>query len=264
MYSINNVPLDNPDMGWSFLGSSKPLAGHTRDRQSLTAAGRDGVIHVPGATFGPVGLSLVVETPRANLEHLVALFAEDGHLSLTTAPSRTARFEFMASSPVGYGNADELVDVTFTIRLIDAAWRGITERTYAAALDASQVTLEVFPGMSAPVQDAVLRIRGFASALRVTDAASGAWLTFQSLQPDRWLRIEGRRAFLTSTDTWAGGTDVSGDLRQGGPRRRFEITPLRGSTPAERAGRLTVTTVTRGDGAAIEVRGRSAHLQAER
>lgn len=266
MYSINSVPLDNPSMGWTFRAQSKPLSAHTRDRQTLSAAGRDGVIQVPGATFGPVGLSLVVETPRARLEDLVALFAEDGHLSLTDAPTRTARFEFLASSPVGYGDADELVDVTFTIRLIDAAWRALTERTFTTPLAASEVSLDVFPGLSSPVQDAVLQVRGPVTSLRVTDS-SGAWVSYSGLPglpADQWLRIEGRRAFTTTTAAWVGGTDVSGLLRVGGPRRRFEITPLRGATPDVRVGRLTINTLTRGASASIAVRGRSAHLQAER
>lgn len=262
MYSINGVPLDNPSMGWTFRAQSKPLSAHTRDRQTLSAAGRDGVIQVPGATFGPVGLSLVVETPRARLEDLVALFAEDGYLHLTSAPTRNARFEFLASSPVGYGDADELIDVTFTIRLIDAAWRSATEATPSVLLSAASVQLAVFPGMSAPVQDAIIRVKGMAAGLVVTDS-SRAWLSFPNVPAGQWLRVEGRRAFLTTTDTWDGGTEVSGQLRQGGPRRRFEITPRRGATPNVRDGRLTITTSSR-LAANVEIRGRSAHLQAER
>lgn len=262
MYSINGVPLNNATFGWRFRSRSEPLSGLKRDRTTLKGAGRDGIISVPGATYDAVGLSLVVQTPRAQHETLLALFAEDGLLTLTEAPTRQARFEFLASSPVGYGAAEAIVDVTITIRLIDAAWRAITETTVSTALSAASVVATVFPGLSAPVQDAVLRVKGAAGGLVVTDS-SGAWLSFPAVLAGQWLRIQGRRAFITTTDVWAGGTDVSGDLRQGGPRRRFEIAPKRGATPALRDGRLTITTSSR-TGAVLEVRGRSAHLQAER
>jgi hypothetical protein len=262
MYSINGVPLDHPDMGWVFRAASKPLSGLSLDRTTLQAAGRDGIISLPGATLNAVGLSLVVQTPRSNHESLVALFAEDGLLSLTDAPTRVARYEFLASSPVGAGPAEQLLDVTFTIRLVDSTWRAAVETTTPALLTAASVPLVLFPGLSAPVQDAVVKVKGAAAGLLVTDT-SGAWLSFPNVPAGQWLRVEGRRAFLTSTDTWTGGVDVSGDLRQGGPRRRFEITPQRGATPDLREGRLTITTSSR-TAAAIEVRGRSAHLQAER
>lgn len=264
MYSINGVPLTNPTMGWVFRAPSKPLSGLSRDRTTLQSAGRDGIISVPGATFNAVGLSLVVKTPRAKHEALVALFAEDGYLSLTAAPTRQARYEFLASSPAGSGAAEEIIDVTFSIRLIDAAWRAVAETTTpATSLSAASVPVTLFTGLSAPVQDAALRIKGACAGLVITDS-SAAWVSFAgSIPAGQWLRIEGRRAYLTTTDVWTGGTDVSGDLRQGGPRRRFEITPKRGATPDLRDGRLTVTTSSR-TGAAIEIRGRSAHLQAER
>lgn len=262
MYSINGVPLTNPALGWVFRAPSKPLSGHARDRTTLQSAGVDGVISVPGATFNAVGLSLVVQTPRAHHESLVALFAEDGYLTLTDAPTRQARYEFLASSPAGAGAAEELIDVTFTIRLVDAAWRSAILLTESAPITTASVPMVLFPGLSAPVQDAVVKVKGAIGGLLVRDS-SGAWFSFPDVPAGQWLRIEGRRAFLTTTDTWSGGTDVSGRLRQGGPRRRFEITPRRGATPDLREGRLTITSSSR-LAAVIEVRGQSAHLQAER
>lgn len=262
MYSINSIPLDYEPLDWRFRALSEPLSGLSRERTTLHAAGRDGIISVPGATFDAVGLSLMVQTPRANHEALVALFAEDGYLSLTDAPSRRSRYEFLASSPVGYGAAEEIVDVTFSIRLVDAAWRSLTETTTPPATLTASTAVVVFSGMSAPVQDAIIRVKGQCAGLTVTDS-SGAWLTFPAIAATEWLRVQGRRAFITTTDTWTGGVDVSGSLRQGGPRRRFEITPKRGTTPDLRDGRLTVTTSSR-SGAVIQIRGRSAFLQAER
>ncbi|MGN7977444.1 hypothetical protein ACTJJ4_07705 [Microbacterium sp. 22195] len=145
MYSVNGVPLDNEEMGWRFRAPSQPLSGLSRERTTLSAAGRDGVISVPGATFGAVGLPLMVQTPRAQHEALVALFAEDGVLSLTDTPTRQARFEFLASSPAGHGAADEVIDVTCTIRLIDATWRDVDVTTFTAALSAASVPLSCWP-----------------------------------------------------------------------------------------------------------------------
>lgn len=199
------------------------------------------------------------------MEALHALIVEDGILTLTGHPSRRVRYEFMSASNTGFGPADQIVDVTFVVQLVDAFWRATNEATSpAVTLGSALVSVtNLFPGLSAPVGDAVVRVRGQASGVQVTDAGGGSWFTFDSVPAGQWLRVQGRRAFLTSTDVWAGGTEVSGRLSFGGPRRRFELTPVRGASPSTRAAALTIATASRSGTAQIQVRGRSAHLQAE-
>lgn len=141
------------------------------------------------------------------------------------------------------------------------------ERVYdwTGQVDGSTSTVfarsDILSGLSAPVQDAVIRVKGAATGIQVTDQ-SGAWVTLPDVAAGRWVRFEADtgRAFETTTDTWTGGTEVSGAVDFGGPRGVFEITPaLTPGDPTTRVGRLTVATASR-TGAVIEVRGKSAHL----
>lgn len=109
-------------------------------------------------------------------------------------------------------------------------------------------------GLSAPVQDAVIRVAGPATNVRVTDS-SGAWVSLPDAAAGQWVRFEADtgRAYRTTESRWTGGVDVSGLVDFDGPRGVFEITPVMRSGPDDRAGVVTVT------GGVVDVRGRSAH-----
>lgn len=261
MYSVNGVPLDNAEMGWSLRAPSRPLSELARRASSLRVPGRHGVLALP-ADFDAVPLVFVVETPRAGLEALYALFASDEVLvSVTGDPTRVARVEVLGSDYQGFGDADGLLDVRFTTRLSGAFWRASEVVTSpSTVLGAASVLAAVMPGLSAPVQDAIVRVKGTAAGLRVTDA-SGAWFSYSPTIPSgSYLRFHSDtgQAWMTTSDSWSGGTDVSGVVDFGGPRGVFEITPAF-TDPAVRDGRLTVTTTSRA-GATIEIRGKAAYL----
>lgn len=136
-------------------------------------------------------------------------------------------------------------------------WDGLVN----ASTSSMYARSDILSGISAPVQDAVIRVKGAATGIQITDQ-SGAWVTLPDVAAGRWVRFEADtgRAFETTTDTWTGGTEVSGAVDFGGPRGVFEITPaLTPGDPTSRVGRLTVTTASR-SGAVVEVRGKSAHL----
>lgn len=259
MYSVNGVPLANPTFGWVFRAPSKPLSDHAHDLQSLTVQGRDGVIAgLPGVTR-PVVLPLMVQTPREHLETLVALFGKVGVLSKTADATREVQFEIASHSLAGHGPAESIVDATFLLRLPGAFWRASAVDGFGVVLSAASESLSVFPGLSAPVQDAMVRLQGQASGVQVLDS-SGAWVTLPDAAAGQWVRFESAtgRCFRTTTDTWTGGTDVSGLVDFGGPRNVFEITPKVNLGDLSRAGQLTVTSGTR-SGAVVAVRGKSAH-----
>jgi hypothetical protein len=205
-----------------------------------------------------------VRTPKAHLQTLVALFSGEGTLSVTADASRSVAFELLSWAHTGYGQAEAFLDVTFLIRLPHVYWRDSAESTsVAAALSSASVAVTgLFPGLSAPVQDVIVRVKGATAGLQVTDTA-GSWFAYApALTGTQYLRFESAtgRAFVTTTDTWTGGTEVSGSVDFGGPRGVFEITPrLAPADPSSRDGRLTVATATR-SGASIQVRGKGAYL----
>ena len=261
-YSVSGVPLDNPAFGWLFRAPSKPISEIVRERANLIIPGTDGVVPGLPATMSAVTLPLVVQTSRANLQTLVALVSAEGSLTVTADPSRSVQFELLSWTYEGYGEGEAILDVTFVIRLPGAYWRAVAETTSAAAaLSSGSVAVgSLFPGLSAPVQDAIVRVKGATTGLQVTDSG-GSWFTYApALTGSQYLRFEAAtgRAYVTSSDTWTGGTEVSGDVDFGGPRSVFEITPYF-TDPSARAGQLVVATASRSS-ADIRVRGRAAHV----
>lgn len=264
MYSVNGVALDNPTFKWKLRAPTDPLPDLTDQRPTLKQSGLDGVVGGLPASLGPTDPVFVVETPREHLETLLALWEPTGVITSTLTPGREVAYERLAISTTGYGKADAVLDVTVKVRYSGVFWRTTAESTtVAAAIAAASVAVTgLFAGMSAPIQDAIVRVKGATTGLIVTDTA-GSWFSYTpAVGAAEYLRFEtaSGRAFITATDTWAGGTEVSGGIDFGGSRGVFEITPrLAPGNPASRDGRLTVTTATR-SGAQIQVRGRGAFI----
>lgn len=261
-YSINTIPLDNPYLGWSFRAPSEPLSKIIRNSQSMSVPGQDGLATLPSSVDAVV-FSLMVQTSRANLEALYALFqAPVLSLTVTEFPWKQLTLEYLSCSPEGFGPADEIVDVTFVVRANSVYWRATTQMTSPAlALSSASVDVSVFPGISAPISDALVRVRGAANGVRVTDSA-GSWFSYADAIPSgSYLVFDCATGFATvvTSDMWSGGTDVTGKIDYSGGPTGLRITPRFGADPTSRTGLLTVATTAR-SGAAVEVRGRNAHV----
>lgn len=267
MYSINGVALHDLSgpRRWGFLAESEPLADLTLARQGLTRQGRHGVLAIPGEVLEAPTIALAVWTPREHLETLLALLRAASTVTLTQAPVRELAVECMSVKQESMGPSGRDVRVTATLRLPEVAWRGPVTISPPVALTGPSVSVDVLSGISTEVQDAIVRVKGPVQGVRVTDAATGSWVAYPELSADQWLRVDGPRAWITTADTWSGGVEVSGLLTRNGPRRIFEVGPvLDAADPGVRTGRLVVSSVSRGAGAAVQVRARTAHLQAER
>lgn len=268
MYTINGVSLDDPRFGWIFRRGSQPFITLSATMSEVEAVGRRGVAqYQTGMTAGL--WTCVVNTPWAHQETLNALLTQPTlELSTVANPNRVAAVKFMASDVDTIYNSDRSTDMLFTLSLVDAAWRDKTQSTSPVVSLNSAATVNVaglILGGSAPVQDAIVRIRGAASAISVTDFASGSWFSYAPALPaGSYLRFESasERAYVTTSDTWTGGTEVSGIVDFGGPSGGiFELTPVGAAlTPQTRSALLTVTTGTRDTNASIQVRSRTAYV----
>lgn len=263
MYNINGVALDNPTMNWILRAPTQPLSEHSVERINLKRPKRHGVVGGLGGTFSAVTMPFVVQTDRANLETLQAVFAPEGTIQKTGDASRSIEYELISTSPVGFGAADEVVDVTFLLRLPGVFWRssGVVTSPIKSLVGASEPVMNILPGLSVAVQDAIVRVKGQTQGLQITDSG-GSWLTYTPEIPaGSYFRFEAdtNRAFVTTSNSWSGGTEVSGLVDFGGPRGLFELTPTWSTDPKMRAAQLNVATALR-VGAEIQVRGRSAHL----
>ncbi|WP_114589429.1 hypothetical protein [Microbacterium arborescens] len=266
MFTINGVPLTNGALGWLFRPGSQPFITLEAQVAAVTTVGQRGV--TPFQTGVTAALwSCVVFTPDAHREALNALFGQPKLLlSPMAKPSRVAEAQFMTSEVDRVFARGEAADMRYSLMLLDAAWRDRNEvTTPAAGLSAASVQVSCMAadgGLSAPVDDAIIRVKGAVTSLRVTDSG-GSWLSFPSIPANQWLRFHADtgRAFLTATDTWTGGTEVSGEVDYGGPTEQFEITPVFPNPldPSTREGRVTFTTASR-TGASAQIRARAAYV----
>lgn len=257
---VNGVPLDYPTLGWIFRPRSVPYSNLEVDLGQLSVAGRDGTIGTLTTINAPM-YPLTVNTPPSGWESLLALLSGQ-NLVLTRDDHPTwevkARFASLSVDEVFHHN--EWIDATFILELTGAFWRDKAASTDTVALTSVSAFLDLWTGMSAPVSDAMVRVKGSAAGIRVADAG-GSWVTLPDVTASQYVRFEADtgKAFITTTDTWVGGTDVSGQVDFGGPRGVFEVTPvLAALQPASRKGILTVTTTSR-SGAALSVRGKAAY-----
>ncbi|MFF7293231.1 hypothetical protein ACFY9N_11940 [Microbacterium sp. NPDC008134] len=222
-------------------------------------AGRDGFVSTPVTLSAPV-IPLVINTPPSGWEALLALFSSRSLvLTRDDEPEVQVSARLKGASPDRIFARNEWIDATFLVELTEVYWRSKTVENFVTQLTAASVTLEAFPGISGSVGDALVRVQGPATGVRVTDP-SGAWLALPDTTAGQWMRFDSRtgRCFRTASDVWANGTEVSGLVDFGGPRGNFEITPvLSAGDPSARTARLTVTSATRA-GTQIAVRGRSA------
>lgn len=261
MMKVNGTPLDNPALGWIFRSGSVPYSALESATADVRVVGRDGLVSTPTTLNAPVW-PLKINTPPSGWEALLALFSTPT-LILTDddRPGLEVRVSLKSATPDRVFTRNEWLDATFVVELTEVYWREKLATTYSVALSAASVALDLFPGISGVVSDAIVRLQGGATGVRVTDA-SGAWAALPNAGAGEFVRFESStgRCFRTVTDTWSGGVDISGLVDFGGPRSNFEITPvLAAGDPSTRVARLTVTSVTR-LAAALAVRGKTARI----
>lgn len=259
---VNGVPLDNPALGWIFRKGSIPYAGAEVDLGQLSMAGRDGTLRT-ATTLRPPMYPLVVNTPPSGWASLLALFTSH-RLVLTRDdyPGKEISVRLASATPDRVFDRNQYIDATFVVELTGAFWRDQVATTPSVVVDSASTVLTLFPGISAPVADAVLRLQGGATGIQIIDKA-GSWVTLPDVGLGSYVRFETDtgHAFVTTSDAWTGGTDVSGAVDFGGPRGVFEITPvLAPLDPSDRRGELTITTASRTGTGIFAVRGKSAQI----
>ena len=258
MYELNGVALDNAAKGWILQKGTRPYTGTSRAVESLRVPGRDGVVAGLSLDRDPVVVPIRVGMVPASVREFMAL-VDAAHTLSKASESVSTAVEVVSAEPE-YPYAEPWVEVALILRIPSGVWRSDTETTSSAvSIGSASVGVAVLSGLSVPVQDAIVRVKGSITGLRVTDS-SGSWFEYPPNIPSTsYLRFHSDtgEAYVTTSDTWTGGTDVSGVIDFNGPRGRFEITPSF-TDPAVRVGGLTVTSSAR-SGASVQVRGRAAY-----
>lgn len=263
-YSINGIPLDNPAVGWEVVRGSIPVMGYENSAPTSESWGRDGSHALPG-TRTSASLQLLIKHTNATRSDLYNLMTEP-ELTLRDSerPEWFAKARLLTATPEKfYGHKDWGVDL-FVLSVPRGTWRAAVVTSILTPAAPAGATHTIFSGISAPVQDALVRLKGPIQNAQVLDSR-GSFVTFKGTiaagQYGRFDMATGR-AWLTTTDTWSGGTEISGEVDYGGPRGIFELTPklVTPTDPSDRVASVILNQTTYGTGSGIQIRGSNATL----
>lgn len=262
MYSINGIELNNPELGWVFRRGSTPVSALEFTATDLELRGRDGVTTFP-TTRRPVAFSITIRSLLSTRSSLLDLMSEPV-LDVTTdkKPGLVAKARTISSSVDAYHDALGWAEDTFIVEVPSGSWRDTVTTTAPKLVPTpTTATQTIYPNLSAPVQDAIVRFQGPIQEPQLMDER-GSFVVYKATIPaGQYVRFESAsgRAWLTETDTWSGGTEVSGLIDFNGPRGRFEITPS-GSLTGVRNGKISLTQLSYNTGSGVQVRGKAAYL----
>lgn len=261
-YTINGIPLDNPSLGWTLVRGSIPVLPVEINNPGQERMGIDGVKHY-FATRRPSSFVLTIKSSLATRGDLTALLTRP---SLTLRNTENVGWEatgrLISATVDEYHEKPGWAKDTFVIEIPGGAWR--SEITNVSKITPGS-TQTLFNKISAPVQDAMIRFQGPIQNGQVVDLGSGSYLAITGTIPaGQYLRFEMDtwRGWITTTNTWTGGTEATGNIDFGGPRGVFEITPrfTVPSDPNARQAELQVTATSFSTPAGVEVRGRNAMI----
>ncbi len=271
-YQINGIELNNKTLGWTLERGSVLASALSFEGSSFSLPGRDGSIVFP-TVRKPSTISFQMKSGLATRADLLALFTQPV-LEITNddRPGLVAEGYLLTSSVDAFHDQPQWARDTFIVEIPDGAWRTQATQTYDSVPGPSE--LEVFPGLSAPVQDALLRvyitpesdvIQGF----RVSDSG-GSFIRYTTIfVPGDIFYYDSltRRAWIGEVDDGPDySNEVTGWIDYGGRRGFFEIQPqLSNPTdPTSRVGSLTWEPVLYDDDDVVDmslsVRGRNLYL----
>jgi|GEM_PF-1830881 len=240
-YSINGVNMgsrsSNP-MGWAILrGGTQQLGGITRSVSKVNVPGYDGYFQVPSTRTEQV-LIFNIETPRENLDSLLAVLAHTGYdsnfptlgsIEVSTSAGTAAYYDLLSAIPGSDDSNDRTVSVTATLNIPYGGWRdkSTTESSHNINLAPTVIT-SLASGLSLPIRDMDVFIEGNVGTMQINDSG-GSWLRTTSsyvYQSGRGIMFQGStgRAFsATNNSPWSSLGDLSHavDISGGG----FKLTP---------------------------------------
>lgn len=262
MIKVNGIPLDNPGLGWVFRPGSMPYSGIETELTQVQVAGRDGNIPLPFTRAAPM-MTFVVNTPPSSLSTLMALFNEPAlSIEHDGLPGKAIGARLATATPDRVFGRNQWIDVSFVVELSGVFWRDIAETNLSWNVEGASTAVEFWSGISAPVQDALIRGKGPHQGMSIYDP-SGAWVALPGCSATESVVFDmvSGTAGRNTNNSWAMTTDISGQVDFGGPRGVFEITPqLSPTNPASRKARLSVTGSSISAGATFSLRGEAAYL----
>jgi hypothetical protein len=157
--------------------------------------------------------------------------------------------------------------LSVVLRIPGAYWRDVAPVEWSTSTLGAPVRVSTLDGATAPVLDAVLRVTGPATDLRVTDTATGGWVAYPgTLAAGRQLRVHCGRmdAHEAPGVTWEGTeTNATGRIVTGGPGSGFRflaLTPAAVTSAHDRGVWVLVEGTGTTEATLVELRARRAYL----
>lgn len=260
-YSVNGVSLQNKDKGWVLDRASIPVLPLEYASSTYTSAGRDGDFIAAQQARRPSTFRFSVKAGLDTRRELLALMTGVNlEIQSEKFPGFTASGYTISSSVESYYEAKGWAKDLFVVEVPSGCWRGPVVTTPITVPAPAGAKLTVFPELRAPVQDAIVRIKGPIEKPQITDPRGSFVVLNATVPANNYLRFDSRtgRAWITTTDTWVGGDEVSGQIDFGGPRGIFEITPP--ADPTKTDGSVTLTQASYNTGSGFQIRAASAVL----
>lgn len=286
-YTVDGVPMDHPAGCWRLLAATqvRPLPG-VRAAQ-VAVPGRPGDLPTTGEDVAAttVGLTLAVrgvdpdgaDRGAVGLEHnlrgLYGLFGVRHRLldlRYTPAagmPDLCAEAKVVtASEPTAWIGAAR-ARLAIVLSIPGVFWRDPTPADWSTSTLGAPVRVSTLDGSTAPVLDAIFRVTGPVTGLRITDTTTGSWLAYPgTVAAGRQLRVHCGRmdAHDASAVTWDGAeANATGRVVTGGPGSGFRflaLTPAPVASVHDRGVRVLVEGTATSAATQVEVHGRRAFL----
>ena len=283
-YTVDGVPMDRAE--WYLTPATRQRALPAKRGVSVEVPGRSGQLPVTGldedASTVTLGLFVTAARPdgtegdlpemNANLDALLGMFGTE-HRLLDVRYFPGPGVERQADAMVLAGSEPDIdvpirrARVQLVLTLPGVYWRDPITRTWSAPLTGTR-GVTTLAGSTAPITDAVVRVKGPATSPSVTDVATGLTVAYTgTLTGSQWLLIDcgSMRAARVTSDTWdlAAGTDVTGSVDSTGPRSSSSWLRLTSAMAAADPFSRTVMVTGAGSGTdgttRLEIRARRAY-----
>lgn len=230
-YTLDGIPLTNIDAGYFPERSTGIRLVPSKRNLSISYPGVSGESFVPGASFTPGGVTVLMYVEGIDhqqfmerVEFLNGLFLQR-HKLMELRHDYDEAGLFSRHAMVRCISSTEVKLLTMSSGLIEyilevpgSFWRSTTDSIYTTPkLLTSDQTLQVITldGGNAPVEDALIRVKGGFTGLTLKDLHSNSELTVTSvvsttnyiiIDPKNWT------ARKVTSDTWTGGTNVDSSV----------------------------------------------------
>lgn len=240
-YTLDGLPLNDPQGRWTLEKGTGLRIIPARTSSGAALPGRDGVLPSLGSTFEPgaVGIRVAVlgddyGSMLSTTEFLSGVIGQRHKLlSLVhdygNGQKREALVEVTASTTpelVAFRNA--IIDIQCSVP--GSFWRDEATTDSSASITAgtTATTLTGLTGTTAPIGDALIRVKGGFSSAYVEDVVTGDRVTINTAIPaSEYVVIDAAAwtARRVTSDTWSGGSNIITSVvsnRGSGPMIRFE------------------------------------------